>query len=66
MHDNAGARLKSEICCLHPTLLNPSYRDKHVPDQFTNDLVEMQETTSAGERTRNTEAAGDPGTYPWL
>jgi hypothetical protein len=50
MHNNAGARLKSEISCLQPTLLNPSYGDKHVNDQFTNfpseianDLFENQE-----------------------
>jgi hypothetical protein len=50
MHKNAGARLKSEIPCLHPTLLNPCYGDKHVGYQFANhpcepanDIVEMQD-----------------------
>jgi hypothetical protein len=36
MHKNAGARLKSEISCLHPTLLNYSYGDRQIGDQYAN------------------------------
>jgi hypothetical protein len=46
MHKNAGARLKSEISCLHPTLLNHCYGGIQVDDQCekfptenANDLV---------------------------
>jgi hypothetical protein len=65
-HNNVGARLKSEISCLHPTLLNPSYGDKCVAGQFTNhppdcanNLVEIHDTTSEEEITRNNEATGN-------
>jgi hypothetical protein len=47
MHKNVGAHLKSDISCLHPTLLNHRYGDPQVVDQYANfpaesanDLVE--------------------------
>ena len=36
LHDQAGARLKAEVKCLHPSLLNSDYGGEQVDDQYTN------------------------------
>ena len=36
LHDHAGARLKAEVKCLHPSLLNSDYGGEQVDDQYTN------------------------------
>jgi hypothetical protein len=66
MHKNAGARLKSEISCLHPTLLNPCYGDKHVGYQFANhpcepanDIVEMQDANAPEMQDANAPRQGE-------
>jgi len=41
LHPNAGARLRSEIHCLHPTLLNPTHGEEHLVGQFTNHPAEI-------------------------
>jgi hypothetical protein len=57
MNKDAGARLRSEITCLHPSLLNHGYGAKLVDDQcanypkeIANDLV--QDVTQEGTRNR--------------
>jgi hypothetical protein len=46
LHPNAGARLRSEIYCLHSTLLNPTHGGERLvgyPPDIANDLVEVQQ-----------------------
>jgi hypothetical protein len=63
---NAGARLISELTCLHPSLLNHSCGAKLVddqcanyPKQITNDLVE--DALDRGSATQKTQAISIPG-----
>ncbi|WVZ77133.1 hypothetical protein U9M48_025033 [Paspalum notatum var. saurae] len=63
LHSNAGARLRSEILVLHPTLLNPTTGGESCTDHMTNAHVtnafpeEMQQENVHAENT-NTETTG--------
>jgi hypothetical protein len=68
MHKNAGARLKSEISCLHPTLLNHCYGGIQVDDQCEkfpaendNDLVsDGTQEAARNSNVHDTENEADP------
>jgi hypothetical protein len=66
LHSNAGARLRSEINLLHPTLINPG--GVHIVDQFANIptnpnglIVEENSGTIDAGNTTNMQPCSDAG-----
>ena len=66
LHPNAGAKLRSEIHCLHPTLSNPTHGGERLVGQFTNyppdianDLLEVPQEQNQ-DQTQETSAGDIP------
>ena len=68
MHFNAGARLRSEINLLDPSLLNPSFLSggtqvvepcADVPPENTNSTVQVQEETGENSTQDHAGIAGN-------
>jgi hypothetical protein len=62
IHSNAVARLRSEISCVHPTLLNPFYGVHRVTDQLTNDPPNVSNDLG-GHAVEIIEEPAGPGAF---